>query len=149
MKMKNKDMVITSNRNRMEPSRTPRLPRGQHGFNVIGFLLTVALIVVIGLMVVPNLNLFMGIDKKIATANVETLNMRSAATSYALNTGKYPPNSDFLLSSEYIGQPRAFYTFDIGTGRIISASTDAIDHIPANPWTGIRWDYASGSWVKQ
>lgn len=126
----------------------------QHGFNVIEVLIFVAVLVVLGLMVVPNVNLFLGIDKKLANANLEATNMRIAAIAYEANNGKFPSNSDELWSepadiSDYVGKPRAYYEFDIGTGRILSATTDTIDHIPADPWTGIRWDYNSGSWVKR
>ena len=123
--------------------------REQRGFNIIEFLIFAALIVMLALIVIPNINMFMGVDKQIAAANVEALNMRAAANAYEANTGKYPSDSDILLTGDYIGQARAFYTFDIGTGRIINASTDTVEHVPTNAWTGIRWDYTSGSWVKQ
>jgi len=134
-------------------SRT-RLFRGQEGFSIVEFLIFVALLVILALIVVPNLNVFLGVDKKLADANVEALNMRAAAIAYAQNNGgTYPSDSDALWSNppkpgDYIGQPRAYYTFDVGTGRILNATTDTIDHIPTNPWSGITWDFTSGSWVK-
>ena len=126
----------------------------QRGFNVIEFLVFVAFIVLLGVVVIPNLNLFLGVDRKIAAANVEAANMRSAAVSYEVNhSGVYPANSDILwnnppASTDYVGQPRAYYTFDVGTGRIIDAAVDA-EHVSTNAWTGIKWDFTSGSWVKQ
>jgi len=128
--------------------------RDQRGVNVVEFLLIAAIVVVLALLVIPNLNIFLGTDKKIAAANVEALNMRAAALAYEANEGKYPADSDALWSEppkpgDYIGQPRAYYTFDIGTGRIMSASVDTLGHLPADPWKGIRWDYTSGSWVKE
>jgi competence protein ComGC len=126
----------------------------QRGFNVIEFLVFVAFIVLLGVVVIPNLNLFLGVDRKIAAANVEAANMRSAAISYEVNhSGVYPANSDILwnnppASTDYVGQPRAYYTFDVGTGRILDAAVDA-EHVPTNAWSGIRWDFTSGSWVKQ
>ena len=128
--------------------------RDQKGFNVIGFLAFVAVVVVLLLLFIPNVNLFLGIDKKLNAANLEAFNMRTAANAYEINTGKYPADSDVLWAdppgpADYVGQPRAYYTFDIGNGRIIDATFDTEGHIPANPWTGIEWDFALGSWVKQ
>jgi competence protein ComGC len=127
--------------------------KNQRGFNVIEVLIFLAVLVVLGLMVVPNINLFLGIDKKLAAANVEAANMKVAAIAYESNTGKFPSNSDALWSNpsqftDYVGKPRAYYEFDIGTGRILSATVDTIGHVPENPWTGIRWDFETGSWVK-
>jgi competence protein ComGC len=121
----------------------------QRGVNVIEFLLIVAIIIVMALAIIPNINLFLGTDKKIADANVEALNIKSAAVAYEANENKFPPDSDVLVNGNYIAEPRAYYTFDIGTGRILNATVDTIGHLPANPWSGIRWDYNTGSWVKQ
>jgi competence protein ComGC len=131
-----------------------RVHRDQKGFNVLGFLAFVAVVVVLALLFIPNVNLFLGIDKKINAANVEALNVRAAVIAYEANTGKYPDNSDVLWSDppgadDYMSQPRAYYTFSKGTGRIIDATYDVEGHIPANPWTGIKWDNTSDSWVKQ
>ena len=122
----------------------------QTGVNVVEFLLIAAILVVLALLIVPNLNLFLGIDSKIAAANTEALNVRAATLAYENNHSSiYPSDSDVLWSGDYIGQPRAYYTIDKGTGRILDATTDTIGHLPADPWTGIRWDYTSGSWVKE
>ena len=129
--------------------------RDQKGFNILGFLAFVAVMAVLALLFIPNINLFMGIDKKINAANLEAFNIRSAAIAYEINhDGKYPGDSDALWTdppspSDYVGQPRAYYVFDAGTGRITDALTNNSEHIPTNPWTGIKWDYTSGSWVKQ
>jgi competence protein ComGC len=129
--------------------------RDQRGFNLLGFLAFVAVVVIIALLFIPNVNLFLGIDKKINAANLEALNIRSAAIAYEINhDGKYPGDSDALWTDppspgDYVGQPRAYYTFDVGNGRIIDATIDTEGHAPANPWSGIKWDYTSGSWVKQ
>ena len=124
--------------------------KDQRGFNIIEFFIFAAFLVVLALIVIPNMNLFLGVDRKLAAANVEAVNVRTAAIAYESNTGKYPLDSDVLLSAgNYIGQSRAYYTFDIGTGRILNATTDTVGHIPANAWAGIKWDYPSGSWVKQ
>jgi len=130
-----------------------RVAKDQHGFTIVEFLIFAAIIALIALLVIPNLNLFLGVDKKLAAANVEALNVKAAVLAYETNHGKYPSDSDSLWNEppkpgDYIGQPRAYYTFDIGTGRIINATTDTVGHVPNNPWTGIRWDYTSGSWVK-
>ena len=123
--------------------------RDQQGFNLLGFLAFVAIVVVIALLVIPNINLFLGVDKKLAAANVEAFNVRTAAIAYENNTGKYPADSDMLLAGNYVDQLRAYYTIDTGNGRILDATMDNVGHIPTNPWTGIRWDFTSGSWVKQ
>jgi hypothetical protein len=110
---------------------------------------------VLALIVVPNLNLFLGVDRKLAAANIEAQNVRAAAIAFFENNkGVYPSDSDALWTEpakadDYIGQPQAYYTFDIGTGRILTATTDTVGHIPAKAWTGIKWDYTKGSWVKQ
>ena len=126
----------------------------QEGFNIIEMLILIALVVVLALLVIPNMNLFLGVDRKINEANVESVNVRFAAMAYEKNTGKYPVNSDVLWHNppqpgDYVSSPRGFYTFDVGTGRILDATTDTLEHIPVNPWTGIKWDYTSGTWVKQ
>ena len=129
--------------------------RDQRGFSVLEFLIFVAIIVLLALIVVPNMNLFLGVDKKISAANIEAFNVRAAANSYRANPlptggdGKYPSDSDVLITYNYVGQPRAYYTFDIGTGRILDATIDTGGHVPTNPWVGIKWDFTSGSWVKQ
>lgn len=124
--------------------------QNQRGVNVVEFLLIIAILVVLALMIIPNINTFLGVDKKIAAANVEAQNIRTAVLAYENNNpGIYPEDSEILFNENYIGQPKAYYTIDKGKGRIINASTDTIGHIPDNPWTGIKWDYSSGSWVKQ
>ena len=123
--------------------------REQRGFNIIETLIFVALVVVLAIAVVPNINMFLGVDKKLSAANVEAINARTAAIAYENNEGKYPADSDILVDKNYIGETRAYYTFDIGNGRIMDANTDTLGHIPADPWKGIRWDYTLGSWVKQ
>jgi competence protein ComGC len=131
-----------------------RFMKKQSGFNVIEFLIFIAFLVLLGLVVIPNVNLFLGVDRKLAEANVEAFNVRSALIAYENNNSKYPTDSDVLWhdpaeAGDYIGQPRAYNSIDIGTGRILEASVDTVGHIPKDPWKGIRWDYASGSWVKQ
>jgi Flp pilus assembly pilin Flp len=123
--------------------------RDQRGVNVIEFLLIAAILVVLALLIIPNLNIFLGIDKKIAAANNEALNVRAAGLNYYNDEGVYPADSDALLDKNYIAPPHAYYTFDKGTGRILSGSTDTIGHLPVDPWTSIRWDYTTGSWVKE
>jgi type II secretory pathway pseudopilin PulG len=130
------------------------IAKKQNGFNVIEFLIIVALLVLLGLVIIPNVNLFLGVDRKLAAANVEAYNVRAAVISYQTNNGKYPADSDVLWHDpsqpgDYVGRPQAYYSVDIGTGRILDATMDSVGHIPVNPWKGIRWDYASGSWVKQ
>jgi len=126
----------------------------QRGFNIIEFLMLVALVLLVVLVVVPNLSLFLGVDKKLANANVEASNMRFAAMAYEKNTGKYPANSDAFWTdppgpSDYAPRPHAFYTFDVGNGRIISASTDISENNGITPWSNIKWDNTGDSWVKQ
>ena len=114
----------------------------------------VALVLVVVLVVVPNLSLFLGVDRKLGSANNEASNMRFAAMAYEKNTGKYPVNSDTLWTeppgpSDYAPRPHAFYSFDAGNGRILSASTDISENNGIAPWSGIKWDNAGDSWVKQ
>jgi type II secretory pathway pseudopilin PulG len=130
----------------------------QKGITLIELILVIAVTGALVFVVAPNISSFMGSDKLIAAANTEALNVKTAAISYLENpesNGKYPPDSDKLwhdppLPTDYISsQPRAYYTIDIGTGKISSASADTIGHIPANPWTGIKWDTLTDSWVKK
>jgi competence protein ComGC len=129
--------------------------KDQRGFNVVEFLMLVALVLVVVLVVVPNLSLFLGVDRKLAAANVEASNMRFGAMAYEKNhPGKYPSNSDALWTDppgpgDYTPRPHAFYSFDVGNGRIISASTDLSENNGIAPWSGIKWDNAADSWVKQ
>ena len=157
-----KKILVTTASARIGVNKNARtsILKDQTGVNIVEFLLIAAILVVLALLVVPNLNLFLGIDTKLAAANTEALNVRAAAIAYRANPepsgggGKYPSDSDALWQEpprpgDYIGQPRAYYTFDIGTGRILDATMDTPEHIPADPWAGIRWDYTSGSWVKE
>ena len=126
----------------------------QRGFNVIEFLIFVVVLVLAAIIVVPNINLFFGKQTTIDSANVEAASVRAAANSYEINTGKYPANSNALWSNpagpdDYIAQPRAFYTFDIGTGRILTATINDPNNMPANPWVGIQWNFSTDSWAKQ
>ena len=128
--------------------------KDQRGFNIIEFLMLVALVLVVVLVVVPNLSLFLGVDRKLGSANVEASNMRFAAMAYEKNTGKYPVNSDALWTDppgpgDYAPRPHAFYIFDAGNGRILSASTDITENNGIAPWSGIKWDNAGDNWVKQ
>jgi competence protein ComGC len=126
----------------------------RRGFNVVEFLIFVAIIALLAIIVIPNVNLLFGKQTLIDQANVEAASVRAAANSYEINTGKYPANSDALWSNppgpnDYIAQPRAFYTFDVGTGRITAAVTDNEPNLPANAWNGITWNPNSDCWVKQ
>jgi type II secretory pathway pseudopilin PulG len=152
--MKNTDVKNVSNGKYTGKSCRTGILSGQKGFNLIEFLIFLAFIGLMALIVIPNLNLFLGVDKKLTAANLEAANMRVAAQAYETNTGKYPANSSVLWSdpagpADYVGKPRAYYTFDVGNGRIISAATGNEQNAPADSWTGIMWDYESGSWVKQ
>ena len=124
--------------------------RAQRGVGIFEIVIALAVIVVLAIIIIPNANLFLGVDKKINAANLEAANVKTAAISYEINNkGKYPADSDILLNAgNYIGIPRAYYTFDAGTGRITSATMDTLEHIPANPWTGIVWDNTTDTWVK-
>jgi competence protein ComGC len=140
---------VISAKSRIERRLHSGVFRDQLGVNVVEFLLIVAILVVLALLIIPNINVFLGTDKKIAQANVEALNIRTAAVAYESNESRFPTDSEELLNGDYIGEPRAYYTFDVGTGRILNATVDTLGHLPSNPWSGIRWDYISGSWVKQ
>jgi hypothetical protein len=153
-----REMIMEKiNINNIAPNKCTRnnllvsIHRNQKGFNVLGFLAFVAVVVVLALLVIPNINLFLGIDKKINAANLEAFNIRTAAIAYEINVGKgvYPADSDVLWTADYVGQPGAYYTFNSGNGRIMDATMDTVGHFPANPWTGIKWDNTSDSWVKQ
>jgi len=86
----------------------------------------------------------------LTAANKEANDIRAAVTYYENKNGKYPSDSDLLWNGPlyYIVQPRAYYTFDIGTGRILNATTDTLGHLPVNPWSGIKWNYSSGGWIQ-
>jgi competence protein ComGC len=142
-----------------EKKSTPKISdrnflRSRRGFNVVEFLIFVAIIALLAIIVIPNVNLLFGKQTLIDQANVEAAGVRAAANSYEINTGKYPSNSDALWSNppgpnDYIAQPRAFYTFDVGTGRITAAATNNEPNLPANAWSGITWNPNSDCWVKQ
>ena len=127
----------------------------QRGITPIELILVIVVIGVMVFVLAPNISSLMGSDKKISAANTEALNVKTAALNYLENKGKYPPDSDSLwnaapLPSDYLSsQPRAYYSIDLGTGKISGASMDTIGHIPANPWTGIKWDITTDSWVKK
>ena len=131
-----------------------RVHRDQSGLNILGILL-IAVVAVLSLLVIPNINLFMETDKKINATNLEAFDVRVAAIAYYENdNGIYLVDSNGLWTNpprlgDYVGQPRAYYTVDIGNGRILDAITGDPEHVSANAWTGIRWDYTSGSGVEE
>src|SRR4030043_1943051 len=111
--------TIASGKRRTLKALRNGLFKDQRGVNVVEFLLIAAILVVLAILVIPNINIFLGTDKKIAEANVEALNIRAAAVAFEANEGKFPADSEVLVTENYIGEPRAYYTFDVGTGRIL------------------------------
>ena len=148
--MKNINTANTVTPKSSAPSRRLGFLHDQRGVGIFEIVIVVAIIVVLAIIVLPNANLFLGVDQKINDANLEAATVRTAAIAYELNhQGQYPADSDILLNAgNYIAVPRAYYTFDVGTGRITSATTDTIGHTPPNPWTGITWNSTTDSWGK-
>lgn len=95
-----KKILVTTASTTTGVKKSPRIGffKDQKGVNVVEFLLILAILVVLALLIVPNLNFFLGVDKKINAANIEAVNVRAAAFAYKdyEGKGKYPSDSDAL-----------------------------------------------------
>ena len=128
--------------------------KDQNGFGWIEAVLFLAILTILAVIAIPNMDMLTGIEGRLADANMEAFNMRGAAIAYQINNDRYPADSDELWNepaspSDYINEPRAYYTFNIGNGRISSATINTPRHIPDDPWMAIRWDSTLDKWVKQ
>ena len=88
---------------------------GQKGLTLIELLIVIAILGIIAAVIIPNIAGFM-VSGRIAAANDELANVRTAALGYYAGVGNntWPADSDTLASTGYLsGTLKAAYTFDI------------------------------------
>ena len=130
------------------------LIKDKRGFTAIELIIIIAILAILTAVVVPSVSSLITTGN-ITAANIEALNIKTAASAYASNNGSFPSDSDYLWNDptetdEYISSPpRAYYIFDTNTGKITNATFNTPGHIPDSPWVGIKWDNTIDLWVKQ
>lgn len=96
---------------------------GEKGFTLIELLIVIAVLSALAAVVVPAVGTFLT-SSKVAAANTEVANVRTAAMSYLADIGRFPENSDNLTGGiSYISDPPAYgkYEFDSNSGQITKA----------------------------
>jgi type IV pilus assembly protein PilA len=90
--------------------------RGEKGLTLIELLIVIAILGIIAAVIIPNIAGFM-ISGRIAAANDELANVRTAALGYYAGVGNstyWPASSQVLADNGYLsGTLKAAYTFDI------------------------------------
>jgi type IV pilus assembly protein PilA len=88
--------------------------RGEKGLTLIELLIVIAILGIIAAVIIPNIAGFM-VSGRIAAANDELANVRTAALGYYAGVGNnsWPADSDILATTGYLsGTLKADYTFD-------------------------------------
>ena len=89
--------------------------RGEKGLTLIELLIVIAILGIIAAVIIPNIAGFM-VSGRIAAANDELANVRTAALGYYAGVGNntWPADSAVLASTGYLsGTLKAAYTFDV------------------------------------
>jgi type IV pilus assembly protein PilA len=87
---------------------------GEKGLTLIELLIVIAILGIIAAVIIPNIAGFM-VSGRIAAANDEEANVRTAALGYYAGVGNntWPTNSTLLTTTGYLsGTLKADYTFD-------------------------------------
>jgi len=107
------------------------LHRGEKGFTLIELLIVVAILAIIAAVVIPNIGAFM-VTGRLAAANTEAENVKTASLAYYADNEGWPTDSIVLETDEYVaGTLGAVYSFNVTSGWLTSADP-----------TGRRWDNA-------
>jgi len=117
-----------------------RLHRGEKGFTLIELLIVVAILAIIAAVIIPNIGAFMTTGR-LAAANSEAENVKTAALAYYADFQEWPATSDDLVTGNYTaGTLKAQYDFDDGSGTNTGFIEDA-DPMVADGWgSDIMWD---------
>jgi type IV pilus assembly protein PilA len=106
------------------------LHRGEKGFTLIELLIVVAILAIIAAVVIPNISKFM-LTGRLAAANSEAEEVKTAALGFFGEYGYWPTSSDNLTNVGYIsGTLKATYSIDPNCGWLYAATPIA----PPNGW---------------
>jgi prepilin-type N-terminal cleavage/methylation domain-containing protein len=118
--------------------------RGQKGFTLIELLIVVAILAIIAAVIIPNISRFM-ITGRLAAANSEVENVKTAALGYFGEFGFWPTDSQALIDTQYItGELTAAYSIDgCGDGTGSCNATDGygwVYNATSTSWTDIIFE---------
>jgi prepilin-type N-terminal cleavage/methylation domain-containing protein len=123
--------------------------RGEKGFTLIELLIVVAILGIIAAVVIPNITGFM-ISGRLAAANSEVEQVKTASLGFFGDNGVWPATSDNLTPTYISGTLKAVYYFDSGYGWVINATA-----VPTTGWSGITWQTGTpgalgnhGKWIR-
>ena len=114
-----------------------RLHRRERGFTILELLITLTILGILAATIVPNVHVF-AVTGKVAAANTELANVRTAAEGYFADNNAWPEDSS-LLNGLLSGAPKGTYYFDAGNGTVTGATG----------WDGLTFDPSGQEWQPQ
>lgn len=109
----------------------------ESGFTLLELLAVVGILGILAAVVIPNVTSFMT-NGRLAAANTELLNVRTAQTGYRAQNNAWATNSTALVPF-LNGTATGFYAFDTSDGWVTSASG----------WPNLTFDTSAQAWKRQ